>query len=83
MLAIADFFGGARGVMKTPYEINAAINAAENAVTPLAPDQQPVTVSTKTLLALIEGAKGQVAGKEELEAKIEEMRELIAALREL
>lgn len=43
--------------MKTEYEINAAINAAELAVTPLAADNAPVTVSHKTLLTLIEAAK--------------------------
>lgn len=63
--------------MKTEYEINAAINAAEIAVTPLAADQAPVTVSHKTLLALIDGAKGNIDKIEDLEDQLEAVRNAI------
>lgn len=41
----------------TSHEIQNAINAAEAVASPLKKDDQPVTVSNKTLMALIEAAK--------------------------
>lgn len=53
--------------MKTEYEINAAINEAEMQVSQFAPDNAEVRLTNKTVLALIDGAKGNFTRMKELE----------------
>lgn len=63
--------------MKNEYEINAAINAAELVASNLAADNAPVTLTNKTVIALIEGAKGHLDQMAQLEEQLEAVRAAI------
>lgn len=65
---------GDQSPMKTEHEINAAINAAEPVLNPLAADNAPVSLTNKTVLALIDGAKGNIDKVSELEDQLEAVR---------
>ena len=57
------------------HEVEAAINAAELVATEILPDDIPVTLTNKQVLALIAGAKGYVPDEtrvEELERAIQD-----------
>lgn len=61
----------------TEYEINAAINEAELVASHLAADSTPITLTNKTVITLIEGAKGHVDRIEDLEEKLDAAREAL------